>query len=91
MLRDFLRHVRENLSSFQPPGNVSDQINLAGEALIALNDLKAAESYFNSISDPDLLEYASYEIEAARRKYEYLIRRIRQEEYDALNATTFSS
>lgn len=89
MLRDFVRHVKEHLPNLTTPENVSDQIDLTGEAMIALNELKAAERYFNSISDPELLEYASFQIEAARRKYEYLIRCIRQEEFDSL--TSFPS
>ena len=46
----------------------------------ALRELQTAEQYFNSITDPDLIEYALYEIEAARRKYEYMIRKLRSGE-----------
>ncbi len=46
----------------------------------ALRELQSAEQYFNSITDPDLIEYALYEIEAARRKYEYMIRKLRSGE-----------
>lgn len=45
----------------------------------ALNDWQAAVNYFDRVSDPDLVEYASFQIEAARRKYECLMRRARQE------------
>jgi hypothetical protein len=47
------------------------------DALKALDEWHAAENYFNSINDPDLVEYALYELEAARRKYEYLMRKLR--------------
>lgn len=47
------------------------------DALKALDEWHAAESYFNSINDPDLVEYALYELEAAKRKYEYLMRKLR--------------
>ena len=46
----------------------------------ALQVLQAAERYFNAISDPELVEYAAYEIEAARRKYEYMLRKLRSGE-----------
>lgn len=48
-----------------------------GDALKALDEWHAAENFFNSIDDPDLVEYALYELEAARRKYEYLMRKLR--------------
>jgi hypothetical protein len=47
------------------------------DALKALDEWHAAENYFNSITDPDLIEYALYELEAAKRKYEYLMRKLR--------------
>lgn len=57
--------------------SVSAEAEYTDEALKALEDWKAAENYFNSIEDQDLVEYALYELEAARRKYEYLMRKLR--------------
>jgi hypothetical protein len=34
----------------------------------------AAQNFFNSVNDPDLVDYAIYGVEAARRKYMYLIK-----------------
>ncbi len=56
---------------------VSAEEDYTEEALRALEEWKAAECYFNSIQDQDLVEYALYELEAARRKYEYLMRKLR--------------
>ena len=39
----------------------------------------AAQSYFESVSDPDLVDYAIYELEAARRKYMYFLKLARAE------------
>ncbi len=57
--------------------DISAEAEYTDEALRALEDWKAAENYFNSIQDQDLVEYALYELEAARRKYEYLMRKLR--------------
>ncbi len=57
--------------------DVSAEAEYTDEALRALEEWKAAENYFNSIQDQDLVEYALYELEAARRKYEYLMRKLR--------------
>lgn len=39
----------------------------------ALQDWKAATVYFENVSDPALIDYAAYDMEAARRKYVYLL------------------
>ncbi len=31
-------------------------------------------AYFNSVSDPDLVDYAIYDVEATRRRYIYMLR-----------------
>ena len=75
-LEDALHYFR-----FKPPQSgefaFSAVSEYTGDALKALDDWHAAENYFNSISDSDLVEYALYELEAAKRKYEYLMRKIR--------------
>jgi len=38
---------------------------------------KAAENYFDSVSDPDLIDYAIYDAAAAKRKYIYLLKKAR--------------
>lgn len=40
----------------------------------ALQEWKDAVAYFESVHDPELVEYAAYGIEAARRKYIFLLR-----------------
>lgn len=39
----------------------------------------AKEEYFNYAIDPDLVDFAVYDIEASRRKYSYLLKKIKQE------------
>ncbi|MGB9812643.1 MAG: YaaL family protein [Thermovenabulum sp.] len=57
--------------------NVKD--DLVEELKRAKNEWIAAEKYFESVSDPDLVEYAIYNIEAAKRKYIYLLKKAREE------------
>ncbi len=40
----------------------------------ALNDWKAAAAYFESVADPELVDYAVYGMEAAQKRYIYLLR-----------------
>ena len=45
----------------------------------ALGQWKEAERYFQSVQETDLMDFAIYEMEAARRKYVLLLRRYSQE------------
>lgn len=45
----------------------------------ALAQWKEAERYFQSVQETDLMDFAIYEMEAARRKYVLLLRRYSQE------------
>lgn len=44
----------------------------------AHKEWQAAEAYFDSVSEPALVDYAIYCLEAARRKYLYLFRQLRE-------------
>ncbi len=75
-MNDGFRRLLDRLEGVEqlPPSAVDEY---TAEAMRALDAWHAAERYFNSITDPDLIEYALYEVEAARRKYEYLMRKLR--------------
>jgi len=39
---------------------------------------ESAEKTFHNVSDPDLIDYAIYNVEAAKAKYTYLIKRAKE-------------
>lgn len=41
----------------------------------ALARWKAAMAFYENVSDPDLMEFAIYDMEASRRKYVFLLKR----------------
>lgn len=43
----------------------------------ALEDWKSAVNCFEAASDPELVEFAVYHMEAARRRYLFLLRRVK--------------
>lgn len=51
----------------------------AQQVLRAMEQWQEAQRYFESVSDTDLVDYAIYEAEAARRKYMLLLKRYAQE------------
>lgn len=44
-----------------------------GEIQDSIREMEAAESMFNSVDDPKLIEAAIYREEAAKRKFDYLL------------------
>lgn len=50
----------------------------------ALKEWKDAENYFDHVRDPDLVEYAAYCIQTAKRRYLCLLKRTDIEERGAL-------
>lgn len=53
--------------------------DLAGQVWEAKAALDAAVSYFNNVADPDLVDHAIYMMEAAQRRYSYLLKQARGE------------
>ncbi len=49
-----------------------------------------ARAYFDNVTDPDLVDHATYEIKAAERKYVYLLRRAQELGYRIEDATGLS-
>lgn len=45
------------------------------EVRAALQQWKDATRFFESVSDPELMDYAIYDMETARRKYMFLLRK----------------
>lgn len=55
---------------------------LKEEARRALAAWKAAEEFLNHASDPALVDFAIYDLEAAKKKYLYLLGLLRQDMKD---------
>jgi len=46
----------------------------------ALKAYQNAQNYFEHVTDPDLIDYAVYDMEAARKRYIYLLKMVQQGE-----------
>ena len=38
---------------------------------------QASQNYFENVTEPELIDYAIYDMEAARRKYFYLVKKVK--------------
>ena len=45
---------------------------------LAKHEWEFAQSYFDSVSEPDLVEFAIYNQKAAEQKYEYLLKQAKE-------------
>lgn len=48
----------------------------------AKQDWESAQAYFDNVTDPDLIDHAIFAIEAAERKYIYLLKRAEELGYE---------
>jgi len=51
---------------------------IVAEAEAARGEWLRASAYFNDVTDPDLVDHAIYCVEAAERKYMYLLKKARR-------------
>jgi hypothetical protein len=56
-----------------------DQSTYAEDVKRAYAEMKAAENYFDNVNDPDLIDFAIYDLEAAKKRYAYMLKKARQE------------
>lgn len=54
-----------------------ERVQLMYEAQKALLEWKDAAKFFESASDPDLIDVAIFDMEAAKRRYLYLLKQLR--------------
>jgi len=60
--------------------NHTAQMDLRQQVENAKNEWLAARFYFNNLTDPELIDYAIYTLEAAERKYMYLLKQLKSQE-----------
>ncbi len=57
--------------------NSRDQAEFMDLVTEAKNEWLEAQNYFENVSEPDLVDYAIYRLEAAKIRYMYLIKQAR--------------
>lgn len=77
------RNFKEILSSFYARVIVGENMRTDEEKMLesirqAHDDWRNAEAYFQMVTDPDLIDYAIYRIDAAKIKYMYLMKLARE-------------
>lgn len=45
---------------------------------------QAAQNYFDNVADPDLIDFAIYDMEAAKKRYVYMLKKAREQYKEAL-------
>ncbi len=56
-----------------------DQNTYVEDVKRAYAEMKAAENYFDNVNDPDLIDFAIFDLEAAKKRYAYMLKKARQE------------
>lgn len=71
-----LKNWKENMLAFLQEKKIIHprEDKLDREIREARKEWNSAKKYFNSVTDPDLIDYAIYLIEAAEAKYSFLLK-----------------
>lgn len=77
-LSSILSDVYGRVSSINAEEKDENQefINLVDKAH---SEWRAAEQFFENVSDPDLIDHAIYKMEAAKSRYRYLLKKAKEE------------
>ncbi len=67
------------LDSFKPQKSQDLKNELYANLESAKKEWEEAKNIFENVSEPDLVDYAIYNVEAAEKKYVYLLRQIKNE------------
>lgn len=72
-LRDYVDYLSIRFRKKSEEEEIIDSLKRAQE------EMKAKEKYFDHATDPDLVDFAIYDMEASKRKYSYLLKKIKSE------------
>ncbi len=75
-----LENLKEKLRPFLEDKKIIEEKekNLEDEIKEAHQKWLNARRYFNNVSEPELIDHASYLLQAARTKYMYLLDRVKE-------------
>lgn len=68
------------LNNFKKDKETKEREEMLKLVALAYKQWKERESLFQDVIDPDLIDYAIYQMEASRLKYIYLLKKFREEE-----------
>lgn len=74
--------LKSILENFKINKALDDKNDLYVNLENAKKEWEEAKNIFENVSEPDLVDYAIYNVEAAERKYVYLLRQIKNENKD---------
>lgn len=83
-LRKFLDVVQSYFESDE-----NEAIHTSSKTMIELveeakKEWLAAKEYFNSVNEPELIDYAVHSIKATEKRYNYLLRELKQMELEEI-------
>lgn len=84
VVKDLIHNLLHNLISLIDKYNGYKKKDAKEEDILesireAREEWLSKEEYFNHATDPDLVDFAIYDIEASKRKYAYLLKKVREE------------
>lgn len=66
------------LSRVFKPGGKTEEEKVLENLKEARDEWKSKEIYFETVTDPDLVDHAIYELKASKIKYAYLLKKVKE-------------
>lgn len=85
--RNKMQGIMDRVDGMLTEDDMGDSMEVEEEDLVkqavenARRELLAARSYFDNVSDPDMVDHAIYALQAAEKKYTYLLKYAREKGY----------
>ncbi|MBC8590247.1 DUF2508 family protein [Wansuia hejianensis] len=77
----FIDNLKEDLMGIiNRDSSLTEEEKIMKSVKRAHEEWKFKEEYFNHAVDPDLVDFAIYDIEASKRKYTYLLKKLKEEQ-----------
>lgn len=74
-----LNSISKNWFMTGEPKTGQKQIDDLAEIKMAIEDMATARSIYSEVDDPELVDWAVYSLTAAEKRYDYLLKKYRQE------------
>ena len=77
---DMVKLLSDKLIDINKNRGITEDEEIINNLKFALREWKLKESYFESVTDQDLIDLAIYEMEASKIKYIYFLKKAKEKE-----------
>lgn len=82
-IMDTVKLISEKFKELSGSRGLTEEEEITNKLREAFEEWKKKEIYFESVTEPDLIDHAIYEIEASKTKYIYFLKKAKKKDIKA--------